>query len=195
MSPHRAEREISGWGYQFGCRSHRSSWYVPRWFMRPMPSTDMGTLATRTTPRATIEAMDTEAISTGTGSTGTGDTTAARTGHRRGPAHMVGVGSMAGGMTNHRLTTRGGPGLVAGLLLSVVVLTGCAVVVADEPGRAPGPPPYPAAGAPRIPRGHYPPPGECRVWFPDRPPGHQPPPGPCEELQYRVPPGAYLIRG
>jgi hypothetical protein len=23
------------------------------------------------------------------------------------------------------------------------------------------------------------PPGECRIWFPDRPPGHQPPPGRC----------------
>jgi hypothetical protein len=33
--------------------------------------------------------------------------------------------------------------------------------------------------APRIPGGHLPPPGECRVWFPDRPAGHQPPPGRC----------------
>lgn len=41
-----------------------------------------------------------------------------------------------------------------------------------------------------IPAGHYPPPGECRVWFPDRPPGHQPPPGRCGP----VPPGAWLIR-
>lgn len=28
-----------------------------------------------------------------------------------------------------------------------------------------------------IPPGHYPPPGSCRFWFPDRPPGQQPPPG------------------
>jgi hypothetical protein len=98
-------------------------------------------------------------------------------------------------MTSRRVT-RDGSGLVAGLLLSVAVLPGCAVVVADEPGsRTPGRPPYPAAGDPQIPPGHYPPPGSCRIWFPDRPPGHQPPPGPCEELQYQVPPGAYLIRG
>jgi hypothetical protein len=41
-----------------------------------------------------------------------------------------------------------------------------------------------------IPKGHYPPHGECRIWFPDRPPGQQPPPGRCD----RVPPGAWLIR-
>ena len=41
-----------------------------------------------------------------------------------------------------------------------------------------------------IPKGHYPPPGECRVWYPDRPAGHQPPPGKCG----RIPPGAWLIR-
>lgn len=98
-------------------------------------------------------------------------------------------------MTSRRLKTRGASWLVAGLLLGVAVLPGCAVVVADEPGRAPGPPPYPAARGPKIPPGHLPPPGSCRIWFPDRPPGHQPPPGPCEELQYKVPPGAYLIRG
>lgn len=46
-----------------------------------------------------------------------------------------------------------------------------------------------------IPRGHLPPPGACRVWFLDRPPGHQPPPGPCEQLEWRVPDGAILVRG
>jgi hypothetical protein len=41
-----------------------------------------------------------------------------------------------------------------------------------------------------IPPGHYPPPGECRIWYPDRPPGHQPPPGKCGS----VPAGAWVIR-
>jgi hypothetical protein len=44
-----------------------------------------------------------------------------------------------------------------------------------------------------IPYGHYPPPGECRVWYPDRPPGQQPPPGDCRSLR-GVPRGAWLIR-
>jgi len=44
-----------------------------------------------------------------------------------------------------------------------------------------------------IPEGHYPPPGECRIWYPGRPPGHQPPPGECSRLRSQVPPGAWLI--
>ncbi len=49
--------------------------------------------------------------------------------------------------------------------------------------------------AAQIPPGHLPPPGKCRIWFPDRPAGHQPPPGPCRTLEYNVPPGARLIYG
>jgi hypothetical protein len=33
--------------------------------------------------------------------------------------------------------------------------------------------------AARIPPGHLPPPGECRVWYRSVPPGHQPPPFRC----------------
>lgn len=47
----------------------------------------------------------------------------------------------------------------------------------------------------KVPPGHLPPPGECRIWFPDRPPGHQPPPGDCHELSRRAPPGAVLVEG
>lgn len=34
-----------------------------------------------------------------------------------------------------------------------------------------------------IPAGHLPPPGECRVWLPDRPAGHQPPPTSCNRAE------------
>ncbi|GAA4452655.1 hypothetical protein GCM10023189_16400 [Nibrella saemangeumensis] len=34
-----------------------------------------------------------------------------------------------------------------------------------------------------VPKGHYPPPGMCRLWFPSLPPGQQRPPQPCGELQ------------
>jgi len=55
--------------------------------------------------------------------------------------------------------------------------------------------PPPADDEVEIPRGHWPPPGKCRIWFPDRPPGHQPAPGKCKKLRHRVPSGAYLVRG
>ena len=45
-----------------------------------------------------------------------------------------------------------------------------------------------------IPPGHYPSPGECRVWHPDRPAGQQPPPGNCAQLRRSVPLGAWLIQ-
>ncbi|HEX2202446.1 MAG TPA: hypothetical protein VHG91_04070 [Longimicrobium sp.] len=65
------------------------------------------------------------------------------------------------------------------------------VVVDDErEGRGGG-----ESGARRlgVPRGHYPPPGECRVWHPGRPPGQQPPPSRCDRLVGRVPYGAFVL--
>jgi len=67
------------------------------------------------------------------------------------------------------------------------LLTGCAVYAEPAPVYRPT--------AVHVPPGHLPPPGACRIWYPDRPPGHQPPPGPCHVLQYQVPPGAFLVRG
>ncbi|MFP4163761.1 MAG: hypothetical protein ACLFQB_05205 [Chitinispirillaceae bacterium] len=50
-------------------------------------------------------------------------------------------------------------------------------------------------GPPKVPPGHMPPPGKCRIWHPGTPPGKQPPPGDCDELRRRVPPDAWLIEG
>lgn len=68
-------------------------------------------------------------------------------------------------------------------------LAGCAAVA------YPGHRGYPSAEKVHIPPGHLPPPGACRIWFPDRPPGQQPPPGPCHALRHLVPWGAVLVHG
>lgn len=47
----------------------------------------------------------------------------------------------------------------------------------------------------KIPPGHMPPPGKCRIWFYDRPPGHQPQPISCHRIGRRIPYGAVLVRG
>lgn len=48
-------------------------------------------------------------------------------------------------------------------------------------------------GLTRIPNGHLPPPGECRIWYPDRPAGQQPPPFKCGAARGRVESGGWLI--
>jgi hypothetical protein len=73
--------------------------------------------------------------------------------------------------------------------LAIALLSGCVAYGVGTVGA-----PYPERSY-DIPPGQMPPPGECRIWFPDRPPGQQPPPGNCFELQRQVPPGAALIRG
>ena len=77
------------------------------------------------------------------------------------------------------------------ILISAFVLSACVSggVIATEPDY------YPDNAQIKIPPGHMPPPGSCRIWYPDRPPGQQPPPGSCRDLRYRVPPGAVLIYG
>src|SRR5690606_15972292 len=46
-----------------------------------------------------------------------------------------------------------------------------------------------------IPPGHFPAPGECRVWDPDLPPGRQSPPGARDDREGQVPAGHYLVYG
>ena len=64
-----------------------------------------------------------------------------------------------------------------------------------EPQPEPEPTPVPTPQLPRIPAGHYPPSGMCRIWILGLSPGQQSAPGDCTVLQRQVPPGAVLIRG
>lgn len=50
-----------------------------------------------------------------------------------------------------------------------------------------------ARGLSGVPKGHYPPPGQCRLWYEGRPPGHQPAPTKCSSLAGRVPSGAFVL--
>lgn len=68
-------------------------------------------------------------------------------------------------------------------------LSGCAVYGVDRDRH------HEQRGHGGVPEGHMPPPGECRIWYPNTPPGQQPPPGDCSRLRHDVPPGARLIRG
>lgn len=84
-------------------------------------------------------------------------------------------------------------GAAAKLLSSAVLaglLMGCTAVA--NPGHGGHPP---GGDQVHIPPGHLPPPGACRIWFPDRPPGQPPPPGPCRALRHQVPWGAVLVHG
>ena len=95
--------------------------------------------------------------------------------------------------------------LRAALTVAATLLgTGCARAVSVRP--APTPPATvvvakeakekPRARELKIPPGHYPPRGQCRIWYEGRPPGRQPAPVPCNSLNRRAVGGrAFIVYG
>jgi hypothetical protein len=82
-------------------------------------------------------------------------------------------------------------------IAALVCCTACATRVVSSANPKPRPlPPHTVTGpvaSLKIPPGHYPAPGECRLWFPGRPPGHQPPSSPCHSLHHDIPLGAWVL--
>jgi len=50
-----------------------------------------------------------------------------------------------------------------------------------------------APRAVKVPPGHYPRAGQCRLWYEGRPPGQQPRATECRNLMGRVPDGAFIL--
>ena len=50
-----------------------------------------------------------------------------------------------------------------------------------------------ATAALKVPPGHLPPVGECRVWRPGTPPGHQAPPRACAGIERHAPAGSWIL--
>jgi hypothetical protein len=45
----------------------------------------------------------------------------------------------------------------------------------------------------KVPPGHLPPPGKCRIWIPGDPPGHQPKARSCDGIDRRAPAGSWIL--
>jgi hypothetical protein len=93
------------------------------------------------------------------------------------------------------------PALAPFALLAVLLLAGCSSRVVVASGPSPGPdrasqPKHGAIGpvaSLKIPPGHFPAPGQCRIWIPGQPPGHQPSASACHSLHSEIPPGAWVL--
>lgn len=93
------------------------------------------------------------------------------------------------------------------IVLIVLLLSSCqsfSILISGQKGRSPSPSPSPkhepegprnyrSYSVLKIPPGHLPPPGRCRVWIPNRPPGQQGPPTSCSQALRDAPPGSWII--
>lgn len=99
-------------------------------------------------------------------------------------------------MSKHRI--------VSAIAIALVVNSSCGtldVVITDGRGGAPSPVPrseprgeaYASYRTLKIPPGHLPPPGQCKIWYPGKPPGHQGPPMSCDAALRKVSGDAWVI--
>lgn len=85
------------------------------------------------------------------------------------------------------------------LLVVLLLCSGCAgmsIQARDGPPTTPSGGSHGSAVPPEylgIPRGHLPPPGECRVWHPGVEAGQQFAPGKCEDVSHDLGPGDWLL--
>jgi hypothetical protein len=82
-----------------------------------------------------------------------------------------------------------------GLFFLILGVSSCSPIIISSPYPAPR---QPESRAERgqsihIPKGHLPPPGHCRIWYPSRSAGQQPPPQRCPIPVSQVPLGAYIV--
>ena len=89
-----------------------------------------------------------------------------------------------------------GVGLICVVMLSCAGCAGFSIQARGGPSTTPSGGSHGAAVPPEylgIPRGHLPPPGECRVWHPGEGAGLEPAPGKCEDVSYDLGPGDWLL--
>jgi len=87
------------------------------------------------------------------------------------------------------------------IALLIFLLSSCqsfSILISGEKGGPPkherkGPGNYRSYHVLKIPPGHLPPPGRCRVWIPNKPPGQQYPPTSCLQALRDAPPGSWII--
>ena len=46
----------------------------------------------------------------------------------------------------------------------------------------------------KIPKGHLPPPGKCKIWLPNKPAGHQGPSMSCKKAMDQAPYGSWVVK-
>jgi hypothetical protein len=85
---------------------------------------------------------------------------------------------------------------VVGSVAVFLAAAGCSAshsAPVDEPAPRRSPASTVAAKVLRIPPGHLPPPGMCRVWIEGRPPGRQPKPRDCDRIDRSAPRGSLVL--